>query len=48
MTINGTLYTFTKVPGGYEIAANGEMVGWSAGSLADARTVAWDIARSAA
>lgn len=48
MMINGTRYTFVRSTGGWDILANGREVGWSAGTLADAKMTAKDIARSTA
>lgn len=42
---DGVLYTFRKVAGGYDIYAEGNWAGWSAGNLTDAKNTARDIAR---
>lgn len=46
MRIDGVLYTFCKIPDGYDISADGVWCGWSAGNLADAKSTARDIART--
>lgn len=45
MIKTGTTYTLHRLGDGYDIHADGELAGWSAGNLEDARATARQIAR---
>ena len=45
MIKTGTTYTLRRLAGGYDIYADGELAGWSAGNIEDARATARAIAR---
>lgn len=44
--VDGYWFTFIATTGGHNIWHNGQVVGWSAGNLADARNTARDIVRA--
>ena len=46
MIKTGTTYTLHRLGNGYDICADGELAGWSAGNVDDARATARAIARS--
>lgn len=45
MIKTGTTYTLHRLADGYDIHIDGELAGWSAGNLEDARNTARAIAR---